>query len=255
MSRSESTREGMPGPEPFSLRRWSQRKHAAARAEAGTAVPAPAPAESRPEGALQPRDAAGPGVPSEVASSVATSDAPSAAAGAAIASGAQASASAGATIAPGPQGNASAAAVPLPPIDSLTPDSDFAAFMRPEVDEVLKRGALKKLFSDPRFNVMDGLDIYIDDYTRSDPIEPSLARELLSRLKLGGGDEPPAAPEVAAAEVVVSSPDRDVPPATPDVPGSETAPATAGADPQSGSEASGPADAVDGASQPARPSP
>ena len=36
-----------------------------------------------------------------------------------------------------------------------------------------------KLFSDPRFNVMDGLDVYIDDYTKGDPIPP----ELLARLE------------------------------------------------------------------------
>ena len=50
----------------------------------------------------------------------------------------------------------------LPPVDTLTIESDFTKFMRPGVDEVQKRGALKKLFSDPRFNVMDGLDTYID---------------------------------------------------------------------------------------------
>ena len=29
---------------------------------------------------------------------------------------------------------------------------------------------MKKLFSDPHFNVMDGLDTYIDDYGKPDPI-------------------------------------------------------------------------------------
>ena len=36
--------------------------------------------------------------------------------------------------------------------------------------------ALKKLFSDPHFNVMDGLDTYIDDYGKPDPIPPSMLR-------------------------------------------------------------------------------
>ena len=40
-------------------------------------------------------------------------------------------------------------------------------FLRPKVDEQRQRAALKKLFSDPHFNVMDGLDPYIDDYGRS----------------------------------------------------------------------------------------
>ena len=69
-------------------------------------------------------------------------------------------------------------AAPLPSIDSLSIDSDFQAFMQPGVDESLKRGALKKLFSDPRFNVMDGLDVYIDDYSKPDPIDPAIVRTL-----------------------------------------------------------------------------
>ncbi len=67
----------------------------------------------------------------------------------------------------------------LPPLDSLTFESDFKAFMRSKIEEGVKRAALKKLFSDPRFNVMDGLDTYIDDYTRSDTIPP----EMLARLE------------------------------------------------------------------------
>ena len=51
----------------------------------------------------------------------------------------------------------------LPPADQLTFDSDYRAFFHPKVGEDTRRAALKKLFSDPRFNVMDGLDVYIDD--------------------------------------------------------------------------------------------
>jgi hypothetical protein len=42
----------------------------------------------------------------------------------------------------------------------------------------VKRAALKKLFADPRFNVMDGLDTYIDDYTKADPISDELLAQL-----------------------------------------------------------------------------
>jgi hypothetical protein len=66
----------------------------------------------------------------------------------------------------------------LPPIDGLNFESDFKAFMHAKVDERLRRLALKKLFSDPRFNVMDGLDIYIDDYTKEDPIPPGMLAQL-----------------------------------------------------------------------------
>lgn len=62
----------------------------------------------------------------------------------------------------------------LPPLDSLNFESDFKAFMHSKVEESVKRAALKKLFSDPRFNVMDGLDVYIDDYSKADPIPDAM---------------------------------------------------------------------------------
>jgi len=83
--------------------------------------------------------------------------------------------------------------VELPPLDSLTFESDFKAFLHSKVEETVKRAALKKLFADPRFNVMDGLDTYIDDYTKADPFpEGLLARIEEVRDKLLA---PPAAPE------------------------------------------------------------
>jgi hypothetical protein len=62
----------------------------------------------------------------------------------------------------------------LPPIDKLNIDSDFRGFFHPKVGEDVRRAALKKLFSDPRFNVMDGLDVYIDDYSKTEPIPPAM---------------------------------------------------------------------------------
>jgi len=74
---------------------------------------------------------------------------------------------------------------PLPPVESLTPDSDFAAFMRPEVDASLKRAAFKKLMEDPRFNVMDGLDVYIDDYSKADPLPAGWLEKMSQTRYLG----------------------------------------------------------------------
>ena len=66
----------------------------------------------------------------------------------------------------------------LPPVESLTFDSDFSAYLKADVEESLKRAALKKLLHDPRFNVMDGLDTYIDDYTKNDPIPDEMLKRL-----------------------------------------------------------------------------
>ncbi|MBI5910847.1 MAG: DUF3306 domain-containing protein [Betaproteobacteria bacterium] len=56
--------------------------------------------------------------------------------------------------------------------------SEYREFFDPRVDEKLRRTALKKLFSDPHFNAMDGLDTYIDDYSKPDPIPEAMLRQL-----------------------------------------------------------------------------
>ena len=78
-------------------------------------------------------------------------------------------------------GAAPAAAAPLPSLDSLQGiASEYREFLKPGVDETLKRAALKKLFNDPHFGfaAMDKLDIYIDDYSIEDPIPEALLRTL-----------------------------------------------------------------------------
>lgn len=66
----------------------------------------------------------------------------------------------------------------LPPVESLTLESDFSGFLHPKVEERLKREALKKLFGDPHFNRMDGLDVYIDDYNIPDPLPEGMLQNL-----------------------------------------------------------------------------
>jgi hypothetical protein len=71
---------------------------------------------------------------------------------------------------PATSGTASSKAQPLPSIESLTPESDFAPFMAKDVAPDMRNQAMKKLFTNPHYNVMDGLDIYIDDYGKPDPL-------------------------------------------------------------------------------------
>jgi len=67
----------------------------------------------------------------------------------------------------------------LPPVDTLKGlASEYKDFLRPGVDERMRQSALKKLFHDPHFNVMDGLDVYIDDYSKPDPIPEAMLRTL-----------------------------------------------------------------------------
>jgi uncharacterized protein DUF3306 len=66
----------------------------------------------------------------------------------------------------------------LPPVDKLTPESDFTGFMHPKVEDALRRVALKKLFSDPHFNVPDPFEPYSGDWTVGEPI----SEEMLATL-------------------------------------------------------------------------
>ncbi len=103
-----------------------------------------------------------------------------------------------------------AAAPELPSIDSLKGlASEYRDFLDPAVDESLRRSALKKLFHDPHFNVMDGLDVYIDDYSKPDPVPESMLKELLARHRTftdrpeteteDRADTPAAAPQALPA--------------------------------------------------------
>jgi hypothetical protein len=113
----------------------------------------------------------------------------------------------------------------LPPVESLTPDSDFAAFMRPEVDPSLKREAFKKLIEDPRFNVMDGLDVYIDDYSKPDPLPEGWLEKMSQTRYLGifKDDEEKAkdakdAKDAEEAETTARAEPEALPDAMPDAP-------------------------------------
>lgn len=53
----------------------------------------------------------------------------------------------------------------MPPLESLTEDSDFSGFMSPKVSDGLRRLALRKLFHSSSFNVLDGLNDYDEDFT------------------------------------------------------------------------------------------
>ena len=164
------------------LSRWSRRKHEARREEAAESAPvAEAPVEA-------PETSAAADVQADTTLPASASVAP-------------------AELPP-----------ELPPLDSLDGlRSDYQAFLDKAVDEDTRRSALKKLFGDPHFNQMDGLDVYVDDYTQFEPMPAAMrlslrhAREFLldsERLAMGlgpthgaeGMTTAPAAPALAATE-------------------------------------------------------
>ena len=108
------------------------------------------------------------------------------------------------------------AAGPPPPtladVALLTRESDYARFVGAGVDDGVKQAAMKKLFTDPHFNVMDGLDTYIDDYGKPDPIPLAMLRRMTQSKFLKLFDDDEEAEE--AKRLAASSTDKAPPDAT-----------------------------------------
>ena len=132
------------------------------------------------------------------------------------------------------------AELPLPTLEdvkNLTPQSDYAPFVARSVSPEVRNTAMKKLFTDPHYNVMDRLDIYIDDYTQPDPIPESMLRQMasakfLNLFKDEEESEKPTAPVAgktstslgddahnASTQSVAQSANKAEPPNTPTSPG------------------------------------
>jgi hypothetical protein len=110
-------------------------------------------------------------------------------------------------------------APPLPTLDDVAKidrfDPDFSAFMKPDVDPSVQQAALKKMFTDPHFNIMDGLDIYIDDYSKPDPLPPGMLERMVQSdmLNLFSKTAEDSAKEVTAdsrqTEIQASNPELE----------------------------------------------
>jgi hypothetical protein len=79
-----------------------------------------------------------------------------------------------------PSAQSKPAPLTLDDVQALSSDSDFAPFVSQQVDPRVRNAALKKLFADPHYNVMDGLDIYIDDYSQLEPLPAPMLRRMAS---------------------------------------------------------------------------
>lgn len=78
--------------------------------------------------------------------------------------------------------------LPGPSLDDvarLTRESDFSSFVTKDIHLDVHQAAMKKLFTDPHYNIMDGLDIYIDDYSKEDPLPPGMLEMMRQSDMLG----------------------------------------------------------------------
>ena len=164
------------------LQRWAQRK---ARVQRGVAEPEAVPTQVAPQPVAPP-------VAPTVAESVPAALDPATA----------------------PRPASEPVEAPPPPtmldVARLTRSSDYSRFVGAGVDRDVSNAAMRKLFSDPAFNVMDGLDTYIDDYGKADPIPLSMLRRMNQSAVLGlfADEAAPAKPEASIPALpAAASPD------------------------------------------------
>ncbi|MFM9880165.1 MAG: DUF3306 domain-containing protein [Burkholderiaceae bacterium] len=102
--------------------------------------------------------------------------------------------------------------VPLPTladVQQLALDSDFKPFMARGVTPEVKNAAMKKLFTDPHYNIMDGLDTYIEDYSVFEPLPESMLRQMASAKFLQLFEEEAEKPVSALPLLGTESPHSD----------------------------------------------
>ena len=114
----------------------------------------------------------------------------------------------------------------LPDIDSLGEDSDYSAFLAEGVDATLRRKALRKLFHSPKFNVLDGLDDYMGDYTQFEPLGSIVTADMRFQIERaarlaeqalageGDGPSPTGGPDTAPVVAEAAPGDDSSEPAT-----------------------------------------
>jgi len=115
----------------------------------------------------------------------------------------------------------------LPPLESLKGlASEYTEFLKPGVDENLRRSALKKLFADPHFENFERFEAYCEDFTKGEPIPLAMLKTLEHAKGLLFGDEenkderaeaekPAAEPPPEMAEKAQGEAQAEMPPPEP----------------------------------------
>ena len=106
-----------------------------------------------------------------------------------------------------------------PPVDKLTPESDFTSFMHPKVEDALRRVALKKLFNDPHFNTPDPFEPFSGDWNVGEPISEELLATLNQAKQHLFSEPKPEKPEEAKQQTAEAKEQA----AKPDEPGKQDA--------------------------------
>ena len=71
----------------------------------------------------------------------------------------------------------------MPPVESLGDDDDYSGFLSAGVSDGLRRSALRRLFHSDKFNAIDGLDDYAEDFASFAPLGDIVTADMKHHLK------------------------------------------------------------------------
>lgn len=89
----------------------------------------------------------------------------------------------------------------MPPLESLSADSDFTGFLSPKVSETLRRAALRKLFHGSTFNLIDELDDYAEDFSTFEALGDIITADMRHQLELQAKKKAEAAEQALLEKV------------------------------------------------------
>ena len=72
----------------------------------------------------------------------------------------------------------------MPPVETIDETSSIADFFSPGVSEDLRQAALQRLFRLPKYNVMDGLDDYDDDFRTFQALGDIITSDMRHQLEV-----------------------------------------------------------------------
>ena len=108
----------------------------------------------------------------------------------------------------------------MPPLETLSAESDYTGFLSPKVSEGLRRAALRKLFQSPEFNVIDELDDYAEDFTSFKALGDIVTSDMRHLIEVEARKQ-----AEALKQALLDDEKQDVAPAV-EAPPLETAPST-----------------------------
>ena len=102
--------------------------------------------------------------------------------------------------------------VELPDVASLNAESDYTGFLDKDVDQQLRKIALRTLFKQTQFNAVDDLDVYYEDFADFEPLGDIVTHDMRHMMEVEKRREEEKARQAAETETETETEECDVEP-------------------------------------------